>query len=196
MACHQVKQQQQGTLANVFAAHCAKQRISATCRILNRLDKDTTGAVLIAKNAFAAAALTGHVDKLDLAVAAGRLEPPDGFIDAPIGQPDRTDPRRCVCEDGQHAKTQYHTAAYGLGYSIVQCILHTGRTHQIRVHLSSLGHPLLGDSLYDGDCSQIKRQALHCVRLIFMHPIRKKRIKIEAELPQDMQKFIRDCVKR
>lgn len=196
MACHQVKHKQQGTLANVFAAYCAKQGVSMPCRILNRLDKDTTGAVLIAKNAFAAAALTGHVDKLYLAIAHGRLDSPDGLIDAPIGQPDRTNPRRCICDDGQRAKTEYHTSAYGDNYSVVQCTLHTGRTHQIRVHLSSMGHALLGDHLYDGDCTTINRQALHCVRLIFIHPVSKKRIKIEAPLPQDMQKFTSKAVRR
>ncbi len=196
MACHQVKQKQQGTLANVFAAHCAEQGKSMPCRILNRLDKDTTGAVLIAKNAFAAAALTGHVDKLYLAAVSGGLTPPDGLIDAPVGQPDRTDPRRCVCEGGQRAVTQYETAACGSGYSLVRCILHTGRTHQIRVHMSYMGHPLLGDRLYGGDYGRIERQALHCVSLSFMHPVTEKRMKIQAVLPQDMQKLTHNCVKR
>ena len=196
MACHQAKQRQQGTLANVFAAHCAKRGESMPCRILNRLDKDTTGTVLIAKNAFAAASLTGNVDKLYLAVVAGQLNPLDGQIDAPIGQPDRTNPRRCVCNEGQRSVTQYHTTAFGRDYSVVQCTLHTGRTHQIRVHMSNLNHPLLGDHLYGGDDSLIQRQALHCARLIFIHPVSKKRIKIEAPLPQDMQKLTRQAVIR
>lgn len=190
MACHQSKSNQQGTLANVFACHCAEQGMSLTCRILNRMDKDTSGAVLIAKNAFAAAALTRHVGKRYIAVVGGVLNPAGGVIEAPIGQPDRTDPQRAVMKEGQYARTDYQTYAVGAGYSVVYCTLPTGRTHQIRVHMRHIGVPLLGDSLYGGDCGLIDRQALHCAQVSFVHPISGQRIVVEAPIPQDMQKLL------
>lgn len=191
MACHPAKQLQQDTLANVFASHCGG---ALTCRILNRMDKDTSGAVLIAKNAFAAAALTGKVHKVYLAVVSGAPEPPAGAVDAPIGQPDRCDPRRAVLPDGKPARTEYETLASAGEYSIVRCTLPTGRTHQIRVHMRQIGCPLLGDALYGGPCGQLERQALHCARISFVHPVTGKETTVEAPLPQDMQKLFPDAL--
>lgn len=191
MPCHPSKGLQTDTLANVFARHCAQRGVARTCRVLNRLDKDTTGAVLIAKNSFAAAALTGHVDKLYLAVANGVLNPPKGIVDAPIGRPDPLSPRREVMyEGGQVACTEYRTVAVQDGYSVVLCTLPTGRTHQIRVHMRYLGCPLLGDPLYGGPGDRIERQALHCARLSFLHPITGNPLVVEAPVPKDMQKLL------
>ncbi|MEM1483273.1 RluA family pseudouridine synthase [Oscillospiraceae bacterium PP1C4] len=195
MACHQAKQHQQGTLANVFAQHCAQQGTALTCRILNRMDRDTSGAVLIAKNAFAAAALTGQVHKLYLAIVSGAPDPADGMIDAPIGQPDRCDPRRAVMEGGQRALTEYRTVASCTNYSAVYCTLPTGRTHQIRVHMSHAGCPLLGDALYGGEQDLIQRQALHCMEVSFSHPVSGEKMTITATVPQDMQKLLEQCPK-
>ena len=189
MACHPAKSMQQGTLANVFAAHCARIGAAAPCRILNRMDKDTTGAVVIAKNAFAAAALTGKIDNTYLAVIPGVISPPSGVVDAPIGQPDRTDPRRAVLPDGKPARTGYETVFAGEWFSILRCTLYTGRTHQIRVHMAHLGHPLFDDTLYEGDLSEIGRQALHCAAVSFTHPVTGKAVRVESPLPKDMQKF-------
>lgn len=194
MACHQVRNLQQGTLANVFAAHCAAQGTPRTFRILNRLDRDTTGAALIAKNAFAAAALSKRVEKVYLAVTQGIPQPEKGAIDAPIGQPDRCDPCRKVMETGQQAVTLYEVIGKQMDtYAFVKCILQTGRTHQIRVHMAHIGHPLLGDALYGGDCAQIGRQALHCAQVSFVHPVKKERMTIHAPLPEDMKKLALGC---
>ncbi len=195
MACHPVRNLQQGTLANVFAYHCAKQGVAQTCHILNRLDRDTTGAVLIARNAFAAAALTGRVEKCYIAVASGVPDPVSGIIDLPIGQPDRCDPHRMVLPDGQRAVTEYAVVALGEGCSVVCCRLQTGRTHQIRVHLSQIGCPLLGDPLYGGPQERIGRQALHCARLSFVHPVDGKPLVVDAPFPQDMQNLLDLCEK-
>lgn len=187
MACHPVRNLQQGTLANVYSAHCP----GCGCHILNRLDRDTTGAVLIGKNTFAAAALTGKVQKVYLAVVSGKPVPPTGRIEAPIGQPDRTNPRRAVMEaGGQWAATRYETLWEGEEYSLLACVLESGRTHQIRVHMSYMGHPLLGDALYGGSMELIQRQALHCVRLTFPHPVKKEQVEVTASVPQDIQKIL------
>lgn len=195
MACHPVRNLQQGTLANVFAHHCAEQGIAQTCHILNRLDRDTTGAVLIARNAFAAAALTGRVEKCYIAVASGTPDPVSGIIDLPIGQPDRSDPHRMVLPDGQRAVTEYTVIARGEGCSVVRCRLQTGRTHQIRVHLSQIGCPLLGDLLYGGPQEWIVRQALHCASLSFAHPVGGNPLVVDAPFPQDMQNLLDRCEK-
>ncbi len=185
MACHQAKTLQQDTLANVFA-----RQYGIPCRSIGRLDRDTSGVVVIAKNAFVAAALTGQVEKEYWALSEGHLTPSCGKIDAPIGQRSRSDPHRQVMEEGKPAVTHYETLATFEGYSLVRCRLETGRTHQIRVHLAYLGHPLLGDSLYGGPMDGIERHALHCVKAAFCHPVSKKWVSIEAPLPQDMQKLL------
>ena len=183
MACHPAKKLRLGTLANVFAARYPDER----CHILNRLDRDTTGAVLVAKNAFAAAKLSGQVRKVYLAGVSGRLDPPEGVVDAPIGQPDRTNPRRCVCPEGQRAVTGYRVLEVYPGFCAAACTLGTGRTHQIRVHMAYLGHPLVGDALYGGEGLLIGRQALHCARLVFVRPSDGQEVQVQAPLPEDMQ---------
>ena len=185
MACHQAKTLQQDTLANVFARRC-----EVPCRSIGRLDKDTSGAVVIAKNAFAAAALTGRVEKTYLALCVGAPQPPSGVINAPIGQLSRADPHRQVLADGKPAVTHYEMLEDLGEYSLVRCWLETGRTHQIRVHLAHLGHPLLGDTLYGGPTGRLQRQALHCAKAAFVHPVSKKWVAVEAPLPQDMQKLL------
>lgn len=190
MPCHPSRAHIGGTLANVFTAHCQRQGVLRTCRILNRLDKDTSGAVLIAKNAFAAATLTGHVQKQYIAVVGGCPQPESGMVDIPVERPDPLDPHREAVSEGRRALTGYRTVAKCTGYSVVECILHTGRTHQIRVHMKYLGCALLGDALYGGNLSQISRQALHCRFLEFVHPVSKLPLRIEAPFFDDMQALI------
>lgn len=189
MPCHQSRNHQEGTLANAFAALCAARGQALTFRAVNRLDRNTTGAVLAAKNARAAALLAGAVDKVYLAVTGTVPNPPQGVIDAPIGRPAALQIRRAVMADGQTAQTVYRTLGVDTpGHALVACTLPTGRTHQIRVHMAHIGVPLLGDDLYGGDCTELKRQALHCARLSFCLPDGEK-IQVEAPLPKDMQKY-------
>jgi 23S rRNA pseudouridine1911/1915/1917 synthase len=190
MACHPVRGLRQGTLANVFARDCAARGENCACRLVGRLDCDTSGAVVIAKNAHAAAVLTGHIEKQYIALVTGAPNPICGVIDAPIGQPDRMNPRRTVTADGKPAVTEYETQIRCGEYSVVRCVLRTGRTHQIRVHMSSIGCPLLGDALYGGETERIERQALHCMQASFIHPVDKRLCIVRAPIPKDMQKLM------
>ena len=190
MACHPVRGLRQGTLANVFARDCAANGESCACRLVGRLDRDTSGAVVIAKNARAAAVLTGHVEKQYIALVTGMPNPKHGVIDAPIGQPDRKNPRRMIVANGKPAVTEYETQIRCEGYSVVHCVLRTGRTHQIRVHMAWMGHPLLGDRLYGGNTEHMKRAALHAFRVTLIQPFTGEEIRIQAAFPDDMQKCL------
>ena len=184
MACHTSRGQYTDTLANVFAGYCQRKGLSLAFRPVNRLDKDTSGLVLCAKNPRAAQWFSGvplpngrsrsvsvstrpGVEKGYLALLGGELPLEEGTMDAPIGQPDPSDSRRQVWEGGQPAVTHYRVLARRKGYTLVYVWLETGRTHQIRVHFSHLGYPLVGDRLYGGDHSLMDRQALHCCKMSF-----------------------------
>lgn len=184
MACHTSRGQYADTLANVFAGYCQRQGLSLAFRPVNRLDKDTSGLVLCAKNPRAAQWFSGvplpngrsrsvvlstrpGVEKGYLALLCGELPSDEGTVNAPIGQPDPSDNRRKVCVGGQPAVTHYRVVARSGGHTLVSVWLETGRTHQIRVHFSYLGYPLAGDVLYGGKTSLLGRQALHCHRMSF-----------------------------
>lgn len=189
MPCHQSYNHQGDTLQNVFAALCAARGEPLTFRCVNRLDRNTTGAVVVAKNARAASLLAGNVHKVYLAVASAAPSPPAGTIDAPIGRPDPGNIRRAVMADGQRAVTVYRTLRTDENArALVLCELPTGRTHQIRVHMAHIGCPLLGDDLYGGDCRDMARQALHCARVRFCLPDGAE-TRVDAPLPKDMQNF-------
>ena len=116
----------------------------------------------------------------------------NGIIDAPIGRKENSIIERCILAEGQKAITHYEVLQEFDKYSLVKCILETGRTHQIRVHMAYIGNPLIGDTLYNPHekLEIIKRQALHSYKMEFIHPISKKVISLEAELPEDMKKII------
>lgn len=189
MPCHQSRGHQTDTLANAFMALTAKRNTPLVFRALNRLDRNTTGAVAVAKNAYAAAALTGKLHKEYLAVVTGRLTPENGVIEVPILRPYARDIRRIAAPGGQPARTVYETLETFAQCSLVRCTLPTGRTHQIRVHMRHLGHPLLGDTLYGEESGLIGRQALHCAKLVFCTPLEKKDVTVCAPFPKDMQKL-------
>ncbi|MEG2203822.1 MAG: RluA family pseudouridine synthase [Oscillospiraceae bacterium] len=150
------------TLANVFAAHPSTAGL--VYRPLGRLDRDTSGLVLSAKHPHAAYDLPGRTEKKYLALLCGRLSEPAGTVDAPIEREGPDAERRCVRPDGRRAVTHYARLLASEGLSLAVLRLETGRTHQIRVHMASLGHPLAGDVLYGGDAALCARHALHCVR--------------------------------
>ena len=156
-------------------------------RALNRLDKDTTGAVVAAKNQFAAGKLWKKVEKRYFALVQGRMPFPQGFIDLPLLRQRPLELRRVVDPEGQDARTEFHLLGEGDGVSFLGLVLHTGRTHQIRVHLSHLGRPLVGDTFYDGpEEPLLGRQALHCGTAAFPHPITGERVQVTAPLPEDL----------
>jgi len=196
MPCHQAKTHQQNTLANVFAAHCVKLGTPLSFRAINRMDKDTTGAVVVAKNAHAATRLGGHVDKTYQALVCGVLPYDRGVIDAPIGRLADDYINRIVTPEGQFARTGFTVLGRGERYTLIECKLYTGRTHQIRVHLSWLGYPLAGDDLYGTDRSLIGRQALHCCSVRFLHPVTGQPIQVEAPFLEDMAQAMENSMKK
>lgn len=183
------------TLANAVAYYFEQKREPFTYRCINRLDRDTTGLLILAKHMYSASILSDMVKNRKihreyLAIAMG-IVPSEGTIIEPIARVDGSTIERCVNENtGEYACTHYKTLLTKNGYSLVSLKLETGKTHQIRVHMKHIGHPLPGDFLYNPDYSVIKRQALHSHKLNFVHPITKKPMEFIADLPDDMKKII------
>ncbi len=183
------------SLANGVVNYYAKQDVNFVFRCINRLDRDTTGLVVIAKNMLSGAVLNQamvnrEIHRTYLAVVKGEL-PENGTIDFPITRKDGSTVERCVdFECGEHAVTHFELVEKNEKYSLAKVWLETGRTHQIRVHMNAIGHPLPGDFLYHDDFTDIGRQALHSWRLEFMHPVTGVQMKFEQPLPEDMRKLL------
>jgi 23S rRNA pseudouridine1911/1915/1917 synthase len=195
MPIHPSQGNYDNTLANAVAYYYQQKGESFTYRCINRLDRDTTGLLIVAKHMYSASFLSEMVAKREihreyLALATGEV-PKSGTIVASIGRVDGSTIERHVDEaHGDYACTHYKRLIYNNGYSLVSLKLETGRTHQIRVHMKHIGHPLPGDFLYNPDYSVIKRQALHSHRLVFKHPITGENLEFVADLPMDMKKII------
>lgn len=164
-------------------------------RPVNRLDKNTSGIVIFAKNEYIQECLikqmkSGSFKKEYLALVDGIIDKEIQIIDAPIARKYDSIIERCVSENGDRAITEIELLKTFDNYSLVKCNLKTGRTHQIRVHLSFIGHPILGDDLYGKKSDFINRQALHAYMVSFIHPLTKKLFKIDAELPDDINDLI------
>lgn len=164
-------------------------------RPVNRLDKNTSGIVIFAKNEYMQECLikqmkSGSFKKEYLALVYGIIDKKIQLIDAPIARKDNSIIERCISENGYRAITEIELLKAFDNYSLVKCFLKTGRTHQIRVHLSFIGHPILGDDLYGKKSKFIDRQALHAYMVSFIHPLTKKTFKIDAELPNDINDLI------
>ena len=155
LAVHPTLNYPLGTLANGYAAWAAQRGNSPVFRPVNRIDKDTSGLVLAAQNGYAAPLLAGRVEKLYYAVVEGELPLGPGVIDAPIGRQGGSIIGRCVTPDGKPSRTEYTILKAENGLSLAACVPVTGRTHQIRVHFASIGHPLAGDDLYGGSRARI-----------------------------------------
>lgn len=178
------------SLANAFAARFP----DATFRAVNRLDKDTSGLCLAAKSRIGANISLGDISKVYYAVCCGRVSEPLR-IDMPIGREDSSTIKRVVRDDGQRAVTNAYPLAGNERYTLLRVIIETGRTHQIRVHMSFMGFPLAGDGLYGGDCSDIGRQALHCGEMELIHPVSGKKIITASPFPEDMEKLVKYLAK-
>lgn len=197
MPIHPSQKHYEDTLANLVVAYYQTQQSPFIFRCINRLDRDTTGLTIIAKNPLSAASLSDQMLKRQikreyLAIVSGAPSPTNGTIDAPIARCEGSVITREVnFEGGEKAITHYKTiAGCKYNYSLISLSLDTGRTHQIRVHMKYLGYPLIGDSLYETDLSHIKRQALHSAKLTFLHPITGKPLFFSAPLPADMEALL------
>ncbi|MBO1578096.1 RluA family pseudouridine synthase [Bacillus sp. XF8] len=185
-----------GSVANALLYHYDRQNLASTVHIVTRLDRDTSGLMLIAKNRFIHHLLSKQhqekqVKRTYEAIVHGELIEESGTIDAPIGRKDGSIIERIVCEDGQKAVTHFQVIERFPDKTRVLLQLETGRTHQIRVHMAYLGHPLLGDDLYGGSTSQMRRQALHSTSLTFYHPILEKQMTFHADVPEDMKEILK-----
>ena len=185
-AVHPTLNYPDGTLANGWLYYLQAQGRTGVFRPINRIDKNTSGLVLCAQNAFAAPLLAASVHKCYLAIVQGTLPLGPGRVEAPIARRGDSIIGRCVREDGKYSLTEYTVLAVGHSHSLAACCLRTGRTHQIRVHMAYIGHPLAGDTLYDGSDAVIHRHALHCGILCFSHPLTGQALRVESPLPADM----------
>lgn len=183
-----------GSVANAIAGYYKRKNIASTVHVVTRLDRDTSGLMLIAKYRHVHHLLSEQQKKDDVsriyeAFVHGQISG-EGKVEAPIGRKDVSIIEREVREDGQYACTFYQSVAVYDEFSRVQLKLLTGRTHQIRVHMSYLGHSLLGDDLYGGTLDKIKRQALHCREVTFYHPFLEKKMTFHSDLPEDMSRLL------
>lgn len=185
-----------GTLANAVAGYYANQGKTFVFRCMNRLDKETSGVTVLAKHAVSASILSkqvkeGGFTKEYRTIVCGVL-PEEGTISLPIGRKEGSIIERVIdYENGKPAVTHFHRLGEaGNRYSYAAVTLETGRTHQIRVHMKAIGHPLPGDYLYHPVFEDIKRQPLHCYRMGFMHPITGERVAFVAEIPEDMRNLL------
>ena len=193
MLTHPLTFEAENTLANAVMHHFQKTGQQIGCHPLYRLDRNTSGLVVFAKPPQLQHHFGGNHQQLKryyLAIVHGSISPPDGTVDAPIGRAADSIILHQVSLDGKRAITYYRTLKTYPDYSLVELNLATGRTHQIRVHMAHLGHPLLGDDLYGGRRDLITRHALHAYRLQFTHPFTHEEITVESPLPADMQKLL------
>ena len=217
MVVHPAAGNADGTLVNALLHHCAGRLsgINGVARpgIVHRIDKDTSGLLVVAKTDAAheglAAQFAEHsIDRRYLAVCAGRPIPAEGTIATRIGRSDKDRKKMAVLPDdskrGKRAVTHYRTLRTLDHAALIECRLETGRTHQVRVHCASIGHPLLGDPVYGRTPKQLRalldrlefrRQALHAAELGFTHPVTGERLHFHADLPPDISELIEEAAR-
>lgn len=186
------------SLSNGIAFYFNQIGLKKKIRPVNRLDKDTSGIVIFAKNEYIQECLVRQMKSKEfikryIAVVNGNLDNLEGTINAPIARKEGSIIERCVSETGDIAITHYKVLKRKTDFDIVECILETGRTHQIRVHFAYLGHSLLGDTLYGTSSSLINRQALHAYKVEFTHPLSKKKVKYITTVPEDLNKLMENA---
>ena len=196
-----------GTLVNALLHHCAGRLsgIGGVARpgIVHRIDKDTSGLMVVAKTdrtheGLAKQFAVHSIDRRYKAIVAGRPNPPTGTVDAPLARSPANRKKVAIVSTGKRAVTHYRTVRPLREASLVECRLETGRTHQVRVHMTSIGNPLLGDPVYGRtkpahrallETLGFRRQALHAAHLGFIHPVKSTALSFDSELPADMQEL-------
>lgn len=191
---HPTKGHPSGTVANALMHYMEQAGNPFKIRFVNRLDMDTSGLLIVAKNSYCQNDFTKQmrentIEKRYIAIVKGIIDSDEGTVELPIGRPDPDNVRRGVMEGGAPSVTHYKVIDRYREHTMVELLLETGRTHQIRVHMSHIGHPVLGDWLYDGTNTPfIDRQTLHAAYLTFTHPMTKERCTFSAPLPEDINK--------
>lgn len=185
----------ENTLANGVKYYYEQNNIKRKIRPVNRLDKDTSGLIIFAKNEYVQEELIKQMKsrtfkKEYMAVVEGLFEEKMGIIDAPIKRKEGSILERCIDANGDIALTEYFALEEFNNMTLVKCKLKTGRTHQIRVHMKYIGHSIVGDFLYGIRDGRINRQALHSYKLEFIHPINKEHVVYEICLPEDILKLV------
>lgn len=189
---HPTKSHPDNTIANAAAWYLQNRGIDCKIRFVNRLDMDTSGLLIIAKNPYSHHILStqlqqNRVEKRYTTFVWGLVTEDKGKVDAPIYRPDNSSIRRVVDERGQESLTEFKVLERYENATMLEVNLVTGRTHQIRVHMAHIGHPLIGDSLYGKDDSHlIDRQALHSTYLSFLQPRYRELVEVKASLPEDL----------
>lgn len=193
MMIHPTAKEEQGTLVNAVAYYFEEHHIEAGIHPVYRLDRNTTGVCVVAKSSHVQYELSKSHDMIYreyIALAEGKVEPKMGMLSFSIGRKPKSIVEWMVREDGKEAITEYEVLKQTGEVSVLKIHLRTGRTHQIRVHFAHIGHPLLGDDLYGGKQEEFSSQALHAMRVKFVHPITGKEMIFEAPLPEDMKRVI------
>jgi len=199
LVVHPAAGHRSGTLVNAILARCPDlATINGTIRpgIVHRLDRDTSGLMMVAKNEATHARLSHQIKqrlikKGYIALVSGQLSPEHGIIDAPIGRHPKDRKRMAVVSGGREARTEYKVIKYFADYTLVEAMPETGRTHQIRVHFAAIGHPVFGDPVYGKRSSLLGRQFLHAHRLGFKLPSSGKFVEFKSELPPDLEEVLK-----
>ncbi|HWH22173.1 MAG TPA: RluA family pseudouridine synthase, partial [Allosphingosinicella sp.] len=211
MVVHPAAGNLDGTLVNALLHHCAGRLSSiggvARPGIVHRIDKDTSGLLVVAKTDVAHEGLSTQfarhsIDRRYQAIVAGIPNPPSGSVDAPLARSSANRQKMAIVDEGRgkRAVTHYRLVAALCESALVECRLETGRTHQVRVHMTSLGHPLIGDPVYGRTRPvhrellkelNFNRQALHAAELGFVHPVSKENLSFKSAIPSDMQELFR-----
>lgn len=196
MPIHPSLNNYENTLGNAAAYYFMQQGKPFIFRCINRLDRDTTGLTILAKHMISCSMLQSDmverkISREYLAIVEGVFDYTEGTIDAPIGRKEGSTIERIIdYEKGERAVTHYKVLEQKENVALLVLRLETGRTHQIRVHMTSIGHPLVGDFLYNPQNKGMTRQALHAWKLSFTHPITKSVMELEAPIPEDMKTFL------
>lgn len=195
MLVHPLKSHVAATLSNHIAWHFKQNGENHALRPVGRLDRETSGLIVFGKNRLSAnilndQSINGIKVKEYLALCSGFFDKPKGLVDAPIGLPPGVKMVREIREDGDPSLTYYEVIEQKEGFALVKLRLETGRTHQIRIHMKSIGHALLGDGLYGDDLLNwygMKRVALHSFHMEILHPVTGKKLSFDADIPEDMK---------
>lgn len=185
-----------GTVANGLLAYYDEQNLPYTIHIVTRLDKDTSGLMLVAKHQYSHSLLSemqkeNKITRYYKAIVEGVITKNEQTIKRPIRRKANSIIEREVAPHGREAITHFRVEQRYVTYTYVTVRLETGRTHQIRVHFASVGHPLLGDDLYGGSVHKLNRQALHCQQLQFNHPITKERLQFTSDIPKQWHPLLK-----